>query len=340
MSLSPDGRWLLDRRRADLRPDRSLPAAIGSRGPPPVPVAENLPASFEGEIAHGRLFLRTNLDAPTYRLYAVDPDGPRATRWRELVAAAAGRGARGRPRHRRYLAAELSRAGLLPAPPCRPRRGARQGRAAARARQPVRGRGEWDGEELFYGFTSYTVPPSVYRIDLASGEQSLWRRVEADIDPERFEVRQVSVTSTDGTPVSMFLVHRTGARARRGRPGLSHRLWRLQHQHDAGLLPLPPPVARAGRRRRVPNMRGGGEYGEEWHQGGMLGKKQNSFDDFIAAAEWLIARGLYPAGAAGRGRRVERRAAHGGGAHPAARPVPGGASSRYRCSTCCATTAF
>jgi prolyl oligopeptidase len=147
------------------------------------------------------------------------------------------------------------------------------------------------------------VPPSVYRIDLGTGAVTLWQQVQADIEPDRFEVHQVSVSSRDGTPVSMFLVHRRGL-ARSGdnpvyltgyggfnismTPAFSRSLllW-LEH---GGVL-------------AVPNIRGGGEYGEEWHQGGMLGRKQNSFDDFIAAAEWLVREGYT---------RPERLAAAGG----------------------------
>src|SRR5262249_5190908 len=70
--------------------------------------------------------------------------------------------------------------------------------------------GEWDGHELFFGFSSYTVPPTIYRIDLTTGTHSLWRRVEADLDPGRFEVRQVELASRDGTAVTMFLVHARG----------------------------------------------------------------------------------------------------------------------------------
>jgi prolyl oligopeptidase len=151
--------------------------------------------------------------------------------------------------------------------------------------------GEWDGNELFFGFSSYTVPPSVYRIDLERDEQTLWRRVEADVDPERFEVRQVQVQSRDGTSVSMFLVQPRGL-ARTGDAPV------YLTGYGGFNISMTPAFSRSlllwlehGGVVAIPNIRGGGEYGEAWHQGGMLGRKQNSFDDFVAAAEWLVREG-------------------------------------------------
>ena len=151
--------------------------------------------------------------------------------------------------------------------------------------------GEWDGRELFYGFSSYTVPPTVYRIDLETGGQSLWRRVEADVDPERFQIRQVDVRSKDGTPISMFLVHQKGVGPSGDNPV-------YLTGYGGFNISMTPAFSRSmllwlerGGIVAIPNIRGGGEYGEKWHQGGMMGKKQNSFDDFIAAAEWLVAEG-------------------------------------------------
>jgi len=306
VSLSPDGRWLLV---SVARTFDQIDLYLGDRNagepmsPPLVAVAENLAASFDGEVAHGRLFLRTNLDAPTYRLYEVDPAHPARGRWREIVpprADAVLEGVRvlGDRLALSYLERACSRLRLADL----------DGGLRHEVELPTLGSlfglgGEWDGEELFFGFSSYTVPPSVYRIDLATGKQTLWRRVEADVDPERFEVRQVSVASRDGTPVTMFLVHRRGL-ARSGdtptyltgyggfnismTPAFSRSLllW-LEH---GGLV-------------AVPNIRGGGEYGEGWHQAGMLAHKQNSFDDFVAAAEWLVREGYT---------RPERLAAAGG----------------------------
>ena len=288
VSLSPDGRWLLigvartfDQTDLYLR-DR---AADG----PLVPVAENLPASFEGQVAYGRLFLRTNLDAPTYRLYAVDPGRPDRADWRELVPARSdavldGMGLAGGRLALSYLERASSRFRLADL----------EGRIVSEVALPALGSlfgigSEWDGREIFYGFSSYTVPPSIYRIDLETGEQTLWRRVEADVDPERFEVRQASVTSKDGTAVSMFLVHRKGVQRDGNNPV-------YLTGYGGFNISMTPAFSRSlllwlegGGVVAIPNLRGGGEYGEEWHQGGMLGKKQNSFDDFIAAAEWLIA---------------------------------------------------
>jgi prolyl oligopeptidase len=290
VGISPDGRWLVigvartfDQTDLYLQDRRS--------GAPPVAVAKDLPASFEGEVAHGRLFLRTNLDAPTYRLYAVDPERPERERWREIVAPAAESvldGVRVTARH--LVLSYLERASS------RLRLADHEGRSLREVALPTLGSlfgagAEWDGSELFYGFSSYTVPPGVYRVDLETGGAELWRAVEADVDPARYEVSQVSVRSRDGTDISMFLVHRTGL-VRDGRNPV------YLTGYGGFNISMTPAFSRSlllwlesGGVVAIPNIRGGGEYGERWHQEGMLGRKQNSFDDFIAAAEWLISEG-------------------------------------------------
>jgi prolyl oligopeptidase len=148
---------------------------------------------------------------------------------------------------------------------------------------------EPEGTELFAGFSSYTVPPSIYRVDLVTGEQRLWQRVEADIEPERFAVEQVTYASRDGTPVTMFMVRRRDVV-----PGADAPCYLTGY--GGFNISMTPAFARSlllwlerGGVVAVPNLRGGGEYGEGWHQDGMLSRKQHTFDDFITAAEWLIA---------------------------------------------------
>jgi prolyl oligopeptidase len=294
VGLSPDGRWLLV---SVARTFDQTDLYLGDRNagepmaPPLVAVAENLPASFDGEVAHGRLFLRTNLDAPTYRLYEVDPEHPARGHWREIVPARPGAVLEGV----RVVGDELALSYLERAS-SRLRLADLDGGLRREVELPTLGSlfglgGEWDGHELFFGFSSYTVPPTVYRIDLVTGEQTLWRRVEADVDPGRFEVRQVSVPSRDGTAVTMFLVHR------RGLPRTGDTPTYLTG-YGGFNISMTPAFSRSlllwlerGGLVAVPNIRGGGEYGEAWHQSGMLGRKQNSFDDFVAAAEWLIREG-------------------------------------------------
>jgi prolyl oligopeptidase len=149
--------------------------------------------------------------------------------------------------------------------------------------------GEWDGEELFYGFSSFTVPPSVYRVDLNSGARELWRMVEADLDPADYQVSQVTYPSRDGTGVSMFLVHRNGLSLTGDNPTYLTGYGGFNISMTPGFSRSLLLWVESGGVVAVPNLRGGGEYGESWHQAGMLARKQNSFDDFIAAAEWLIA---------------------------------------------------
>jgi prolyl oligopeptidase len=302
VSISPDGRWLLiGVARTFDQTDLYLKDL--DDGGEPVAVARDLPATFEGEIAHGRLFLRTNLDAPTYRLYVVDPERPAREGWREIIPPREGavlEGARvaGQRLALSYLERACSRLRLSDL----------DGRGMVEVELPTLGSlfgtgAEWDGRELFFGFSSYAVPPTVYRIDLETDARTLWQRVEADVDPDRFEVHQVSVTSKDGTQVSMFLVHRRGLTRNGDNPV-------YLTGYGGFNISMAPAFSRSlllwlehGGVIAVPNIRGGGEYGEGWHQGGMLGQKQNSFDDFIAAAEWLIRE---------RYTRPERLAAAGG----------------------------
>jgi len=151
--------------------------------------------------------------------------------------------------------------------------------------------GEWDRPEFHYGFTSFTVAPKVFRFDLRAGSASLWKSVESPIDENAYEIEQVRYESRDGTPISMFVVHARGLRRDGSHPC-------LLTGYGGFNVSLTPAFDRdaflwfeRGGVMAIPNLRGGGEYGEAWHEAGMLGNKQNVFDDFIAAAEHLVARG-------------------------------------------------
>lgn len=290
VSLSRDGRWLLitvartfdqtDLYLADREGDGTL-----------VPVVENLPALFEGQVVRGRLYIRTDIEAPTYGLYEADPLSPSRDHWRTLAA----------PRPDAVLegvvvARDRIALSYLERATSRLMIAALDGSALHEIALPGVGStfglaAEPDGEELFYGFSSFAVAPSVYRIALAAETQILWRRVEADVDASRFEVRQVVYPSRDGTAVSMFLVHSLGLSLTGSNPT-------YLTAYGGFNISMTPVFSRSllmwleqGGVLAVPNLRGGGEYGEAWHQAGMLGQKQNTFDDGIAAAEWLIREG-------------------------------------------------
>ena len=143
--------------------------------------------------------------------------------------------------------------------------------------------------ETFYSFSSFATPPSIFRYDLLTGESTLLRQAKVKFNPDDFTVEQVFYTSKDGTKVPMFLTGKKGMKRDGTHPT-------LLYGYGGFSVSLTPSFSIAriawlemGGILAIPNLRGGGEYGEQWHKAGTKLKKQNVFDDFIAAAEWLIA---------------------------------------------------
>lgn len=148
--------------------------------------------------------------------------------------------------------------------------------------------GDQSDRETFYAFSSYVAPPSIYRYDVVSGRSELFRQAETAFDANDYELNQVFFHSKDGTRVPMFVAHRKGISRDGNRPT-------LLYGYGGFNIPLSPSFSitfaswmEMGGVLAVANLRGGGEYGESWHQAGKLEKKQNVFDDFIAAAEFLV----------------------------------------------------
>ncbi|MFA6260692.1 MAG: prolyl oligopeptidase family serine peptidase [Bacteroidia bacterium] len=148
--------------------------------------------------------------------------------------------------------------------------------------------GHRDDKETFYTFVSFTNPGEIYRYELETGKSELFRKTEVRFDPSLFETHQVFYPSKDGTKIPMFILHKKGMKLDGTNPT-------LLYGYGGFNISLTPSfsVARImfleqGGVYAIANLRGGGEYGEDWHKAGMLEKKQNVFDDFIAAAEYLI----------------------------------------------------
>ncbi len=151
--------------------------------------------------------------------------------------------------------------------------------------------GKEEDKELFYTLTNYTAPATVYRYNIPTGASTLYKQPEVAFDPELFVTEQVFYTSKDGTRVPMFVTHRRDMKRNGKNPCLLYAYGGFQINLTPGFNPAALMFVEQGGIYCVANLRGGSEYGEEWHRGGMLENKQNVFDDFIAAAEHLIAEG-------------------------------------------------
>ncbi len=148
--------------------------------------------------------------------------------------------------------------------------------------------GRNDTRELFYGFTSFLYPATVYHYDTRTGRSALFAKPHVPFDPSGFETRQVFYHSKDGTKVPMFITAKKGLKLNGDNPTVLYSYGGFNISITPSFSPMLPVWLEMGGVYAVANLRGGGEYGEDWHAAGMLSHKQNVFDDFIAAAEYLI----------------------------------------------------
>ena len=146
-------------------------------------------------------------------------------------------------------------------------------------------------QETFYSFTNYSTPSKIFRYDIASGESTIYRQPAVTFEPGDYETRQVFYRSKDGTRIPMFISYRKGPVNPTERPAILYGYGGFDISLTPGFSVANLVWMERGGIYAVANLRGGGEYGREWHEAGMLDNKQNVFDDFIAAADYLISEG-------------------------------------------------
>ncbi|TXF91242.1 S9 family peptidase [Neolewinella aurantiaca] len=235
-------------------------------------------------------WVMTDVDAPNYRLVKINLDKPGKEDWTEIIPEGdnllAGVNTGGGYLFANYLEKATDRWYQM----------GFDGKDKKEIQLPGLGNaggfgGEKDEKKLYYGFTSFTYPYTIFEYDVESGESRPFFQPDLKFDPTDFEESQVTYTSKDGTPVTMFLVHKKGLKLDGKNPTYLYGYGGFNISLSPSFSAFRIPMLENGAVYAMANLRGGGEYGEEWHKAGMLKNKQNVFDDFIAAGEWLIAEG-------------------------------------------------
>ena len=287
VQVSPSGRWLLVTVWQGWTKSELHLRDLASPGAPFVPLTQGIAARFDATVSDDALHVRTDDGAPRFRLFTVDLRAPSRERWRERVPegddALAGFAVAGRDLVLRYLheaTARLVRLGPdgVAHDVALPFVGAAQTTTA-----------HVHGREVFWDLASFASPPRVLRLDLATSAVTTFAEVPSPVDPAGFAVERRRARSRDGTLVPYFLVQRAGAT----RTGVAPTVLTGYGGFGIDVVPTFQRGALAlleqGGALAVANLRGGGERGEAWHRAGMLGEKQNVFDDAAAVAEDLIA---------------------------------------------------
>ena len=236
-----------------------------------------------------RFLIYTDRKAPNGRVFLFDPKTPAESAWRDILPERAepldGVATGGGKLFASYLKDVTSRSYVFDLS------GKQEHEIALPGPGAVSGMGgRRDDREVFYTFTSFNYPPTIFRYDVASRQSSIFRSVDIPgFAADAYDVKQVFVTSNDGTQVPMFLTYKKGLALNGANPTLMYGYGGFNITLTPAFSALRIALLEQGFVYASVNLRGGNEYGETWHEAGTKLKKQNVFDDFIAAAEWLIA---------------------------------------------------
>ncbi|MGE0406737.1 MAG: prolyl oligopeptidase family protein [Candidatus Korobacteraceae bacterium] len=288
--VTNDGRYLIiDVREGTDERGRVYYKDLGTPDSPVVELLNAFDADYRFIDNDGPVFwFQTDNSAPRYRVIAVDTRNPQPANWKTLIPESEATLEAVNVIDNKFVARYLKDAYS-------------QVRVFDLAGKPLRevqlpGVGTASGfggtrkdKETFYAYTSYTTPTTIYRYDLQSGQSTVFRKPQVDFKSEDYETRQVFYNSKDGTRVPMFLTYRKGLKLDGQNPTLLYGYGGFNIPMTPGFSPSNVVWLEMGGVFAVANLRGGGEYGKEWHEAGMKLRKQNVFDDFIFAAEWLIA---------------------------------------------------
>jgi prolyl oligopeptidase len=287
VSLSNDGRWLLiNVSEGWTKSELFLMDLKGGKAPIRLTTGKNF--LYSADIFDGKVYITSNEDAPRYRVFVTDAGNFDREAWKEIIPqsdavlqGAAVFGGKLVAQYEQNASSQVKTFDL-------------DGKKLNDIALPAIGTvyssgGKWNRDEVFYGFQSFTFAPSIYRYDLKDGSTSLWTKVDApSIEASAYDVQQEWFNSKDGTRVPMFVVHKKGLQKNGKNPT-------LLTAYGGFNVSLTPTFSRTaylwmehGGIYAVANLRGGAEFGEDWHRAGMLDKKQNVFDDMIAAAQHLI----------------------------------------------------
>ena len=294
--ISRDGKWIFfvqqngwDKNDLYYQPLKGQPTAALAGSWKPIVVGKAFQYSLYPW--KGQAYILTNEDAQRYHLFKVGLDDPRRSKWREIVPESPTVVLQGAEVVGDHLVLDELENVTSQEEICD-----LEGKLVRKLDLPGLGTvndlsGEPDHDELFYGFDNFTTPPEIFQTSVTDATQTLWAKIEVPVDPSPYIVEQKFFASKDGTKIPMFIVHRRDILLNGSTPFLLTGYGGFDESMSPYFSPGFYPFLEAGGGYALVNLRGGGEFGEQWHQDGMLLKKQNVFDDCIGAAQYLIGNG-------------------------------------------------